>query len=152
MVRWQGGAQSIYTRECVFGEIRTGLTVIITNIHQSVGTTPDVKFRWNGWSESEWDGEVGGSGERATAAAFMRTLAGVLRGGRRHVVLVVRALFFAFGFLHLALQLHFACVYTHIIYKYICISYIHAVFYAYVIYLGMSSATNFYIFTRNERF
>lgn len=71
-------------------------------------------------SESEREREVGGSGERATAAAFMRTLAGVQRGGRRHVVSVVRALFFAFGFLHLALQLHFACVYTHI-YKYIYI-------------------------------
>lgn len=67
--------------------------------------------------ESEWEREVGGSGERATAAAFMRTLVGMQRGGRRHVVSVVRALFFAFGFLHLALQLHFACVYTHI-YKY----------------------------------
>jgi len=105
--------------------------------------------------EREREKEVGGSGERATAAAFMRTLAGVQRGGRRHVVSVVRALFFAFGFLHLALQLHFACVYTHIykhIYMCVCILYIHSEFYAYVIYLGMSSATNFYIFTRNERF
>jgi len=66
MVRWQGGAQSRYTRECVFGEIRTGLTVIITNIHQSVGTTPDVKFRWNGWRErvSEREKSEGAARER----------------------------------------------------------------------------------------
>lgn len=74
---WKVGVQSIYTRECVFGEIRTGLTVIITNIHQSVGTTPDVKFRWNGLRECVWVREKSkGTGERATATAFMRLPAG----------------------------------------------------------------------------
>lgn len=148
------GVQSIYTRECVFGEIRTGLTVIITNIHQSVGTTPDVKFRWMERVCAS-EGEVEGIWRESDCHGFYALAGGRTGGGRRHVVLVVRALFFAFCFLHLTLQLHFAFAYTHT-HIHTCINifilYIHAVFYAYVIYLKMSSTMNFYILTRNQCF
>lgn len=59
------------------------------------------------------EGEVEGYWRESDCYGFYALAGGRAGGGRRHVVSVVRALFFAFCFLHLTLQLHFACAYTH---------------------------------------